>query len=258
MEGKEHYEDDDDKRKSDSSDDSDYFEDKDSDEFGLPEMEDADHSYKKESDDTFTSDYSSDSDYTTSSDTEVDESEYTYREEDEYEDTPAEVKNYNVHGLDDDERSGPGAGLIVFLIIILIGAIGFGVWYFMFRTPEPPPPSPVTQPVEVAPDTVYDEPEPEPIIKDDPSSVVAGTVTQLNSPTGRYYVVIASFVDDDLAMDYGNKLAKQGTGTTLLSPKKEKGFYRLAIADFQSLKDAALSAEEAKSTFGNDVWVIRY
>lgn len=258
MKEKEHNEDDENKKKSESE-NSDYFED--NDEFGLPEMQDAEEPYQKEDEpnETFASeDYSSDRDYAS----DPDDSDYTYNEEEEYEEAPAENKSYYVHGLDDDdddERKGPGTGLIVFLVILFLLGIGFGVWYFILRTPEPP--APITKPVEsVAPDTTFEEPEPEPepIIKDDPTSIVAGTVTQLNSSTGRYYVIIASFIDDDLGMDYGKKLAKQGVGTTLLAPKSARGFYRLAIADFVSLQDAAVKAEEAKSTYGNNVWVLRY
>ncbi len=241
MEGKEHNEDDD-KLKSDSSENKDYF-DSDSDEFGLPDVDDS------SSDSPFDSDYKEESDY--------DDSDYTYREEDDYEDTVSEpAAGYDARHLDEDE-GGSNAGLIIFLILLVLALGGAAVWYFYFRKPDVPPPPPPKPKVEVI-DTVQTEPEPEPMIVDDPSSTVPGQVTQLSSPTGRYYVIVASFIDDDLAMDYGKKLAKQGVGTSMLHPKSEKGFYRLAVADFTSLKDATLKAEELKSTYGNDVWVIRY
>lgn len=237
MEGKEHNEDDD-KLKSDSSENKDYF-DSDSDEFGLPDVDDS------SSESPFDSDYKTDSDY--------DDSEYTYREEDDYEDTAPQSDSYDAREL--DEEGGSNAGLIIFLILLVLILGGAAVWYFYFRTPDLPPPPPPKPKVEVV-DTTHVEPEP--IIVDDPSKTVPGEVTQLSSPTGRYYVIIASFIDDDLAMDYGKKLAKQGVGTSLLYPKSEKGFYRLAVADFTSLKEATLKSEELKSTYGNDVWVIRY
>jgi hypothetical protein len=70
--------------------------------------------------------------------------------------------------------------------------------------------------------------------------------------------VVASFVDDDLAMDYGKKLSKKGVGSTILAPRGDAKFYRFAVADFASLNDAALEAERMKSEYGEGVWVMRY
>ncbi|MBK7652318.1 MAG: hypothetical protein IPJ20_18625 [Flammeovirgaceae bacterium] len=55
----------------------------------------------------------------------------------------------------------------------------------------------------------------------------SGTVETLSSRTGRYYVVVASAVDDDLIMDYANKLSAKGTGLKLYHPLESGSFIAL-------------------------------
>jgi len=271
MEGKEYNEDDEKKKNSDSSENNESFDDSESDDFGLPEVENADDAYSDDSsEESYGSSqddysYSSDSDYESDYSSESDDSgHYSDQDSSDYDSSQDEAeqqRNYYIHGLDDDDRGGgSSAGWIIGIIIFVIIA-AFAVWWFFLREPEKPvvvtpKPKPKAQVEQVVKDTI---PKEEPIIKDEPvSKTVPGQVVQLSQPTGRYYVIIASFIDDDLAMDYGNKLAKQGVGSTILNPKTNKGFFRLAVADFVNLKDAALEAERLKSTYGQDVWVIKY
>jgi hypothetical protein len=69
---------------------------------------------------------------------------------------------------------------------------------------------------------------------------------------------VASAIDDDLLMDYARKLAGRGLNATILEPRGNTKFHRLAIADFESLNDAAVAAEQHKSEFGSEGWVTRY
>jgi hypothetical protein len=86
----------------------------------------------------------------------------------------------------------------------------------------------------------------------------AGTFIAITEPTGRYYVVIASFVDGDLGDDYGKELSAAGTSSMLLSPKKVKGFYRLALSDHESWSDAQSAADQKKGEYGDNLWVLKY
>ncbi len=273
MEGKEYRDEEEENKYSDSSDNNDSLDDQGaSDDFGLPEVEDADSSFSGDTtEDTFEDSYESGSDdYSYSSDSDYNSGEdqpdyYASDQDQDYDeynqDEPAEAtndqKDYYIHGLDDEDKGGGSAGWIIGIIIfIILLAVGYW-WFFMRETPEPPKPKPKPKPKVEVVDTIPKVEEP--IIKDEPvSNTIPGQVIQLSSPTGRYYVIVASFVDDDLALDYGNKLATTGVGSTILSPKTEKGFYRLALADFESLNEATLEAERLKSTYGSDVWVIRY
>lgn len=87
----------------------------------------------------------------------------------------------------------------------------------------------------------------------------AGTVETLSSRTGRYYVVVASAVDDDLIMDYANKLSAKGTGSKIIPPFGKWKFYRLTIGgDFDTYALAQTSADSVKPEFGEGAWVIKY
>jgi cell division septation protein DedD len=85
-----------------------------------------------------------------------------------------------------------------------------------------------------------------------------GTVTVLSEKTGRSYVVIGSFFDGDLAMDEGNKLASEGVSTFILEPVGDVKFYRLAVADFDSYGEANSSIDQYRSTYGEEIWALRY
>ena len=85
-----------------------------------------------------------------------------------------------------------------------------------------------------------------------------GTVETISSKTGRYYVVVASAIDGDLANDYAEKLAGKGDSPKVIEPYSKKPFYRVALADYEALMDAQTKAEELKGEYGDEVWVIRY
>lgn len=148
-------------------------------------------------------------------------------------------------------------GWIIFAIFVLI-AIIIAVFWWLNRDEPAPPPKPVVQ------EQVVKEPEPvvqEPVIQEpqpEPEPVRQAGVFEINEPTGRYHVIVASSIDKDLVHDYGNKLAKQGMMCNILAPRGNKKFHRLSVADFASLNDAAIRSEELKHTLGEDVWVIRY
>ena len=139
---------------------------------------------------------------------------------------------------------------IVVLIVI-------GIFWWINREPVQ---EPVKQPVvEQQPVVKEPEPEPEPVEPEpEPEPVRQAGVFEINEPTGRYHVIIASSIDKDLVTDYGKKLAKQGMTCNILAPLGNKKFHRLSVADYVSLNDAAMKSEQLKSEFGDEVWVIRY
>jgi len=84
-----------------------------------------------------------------------------------------------------------------------------------------------------------------------------GEINIITEPTGRYYVVIGSFVDEDLAMDYGKDLSELGIGSMILRPGQGK-FNRLALSDFGSWNEAQLEADNLKSEYSDALWVLKY
>jgi len=85
-----------------------------------------------------------------------------------------------------------------------------------------------------------------------------GTIEILTARTGRYHVVIASAVDDDLLMDYAKKLSAEGTSSMIVPPFRKVKVYRLVIGNYDTWADAVTNSEAVKSTYNGRVWVIKY
>ncbi|WP_421895051.1 SPOR domain-containing protein [Marinoscillum sp.] len=95
--------------------------------------------------------------------------------------------------------------------------------------------------------------------KPKPSTTLpAGEITKFDQATGKTYVIVGSFFDDDLATDYANKLAAEGKSPMVIPPFNDSRFYRVAIAGFDTFKDAQQSLDGYKSEYGSDVWTLRY
>ncbi len=154
-------------------------------------------------------------------------------------------------------KSSSGLGII--LGIIFLALIIFVVYWFLIRKPKP-----VVEPVIQDTTTVQTMDtvtriEPEPVVVDTVPAHPAGEIATINSRTGRYYVVISSSIDSDLANDYAKKLTLQGVQCTILSPPIErKGYFKLSVADFESLEEANTKMEELKGTYGTEIWVLKY
>lgn len=86
----------------------------------------------------------------------------------------------------------------------------------------------------------------------------AGVFEVLTERTGRYYVVIASAVDDDLLVDHAKKLGEKGISTKLIPPFRKYKFYRLTIADADTFAAAQQIADSKKAEFTDALWVLKY
>jgi Na+-translocating ferredoxin:NAD+ oxidoreductase RnfG subunit len=87
-----------------------------------------------------------------------------------------------------------------------------------------------------------------------------GTIEKLSGRTGQYYVVVASAIDDDLLMDFANKLVLQGKQVKLIPPFGKDGkFHRLAIESKETYADAQTTADGLKGgDYGDQLWVMKY
>jgi hypothetical protein len=85
-----------------------------------------------------------------------------------------------------------------------------------------------------------------------------GLFEALTERTGRYYVVAASAVDDDLLIDHSKKLAAKGVSTKLIPPFRKYKFYRLTIADADTFAAAQQIADSKKAEFTDALWVLKY
>lgn len=253
MEGKEHYNDDEEQNSKSNKD-----ENEDADNFGLPEIEDESDKGEDLGDpfsDTWQEEkeeeiYSNPDDYPVSEST---ESTYDYTDDPDESDTTQETYKSSYYEEEYGRKKSPVIWIV--LGIVMLVAIIIGIFWWMNRTPEEPPVvTPVIErPVERQPEPVVQK-EPEPT----PEPVKQAGVFEINQPTGRYHVIVASSIDKDLVLDYGNRLAKKGMTCNVLAPRGNRKFHRLSVADYASLNDAAIKSEQLKSEFGDEVWVIRY
>lgn len=87
-----------------------------------------------------------------------------------------------------------------------------------------------------------------------------GSIEKLSGRTGQYWVVVASAIDDDLLMDFAQKLSKDGKQVKIIPPFGKQGkFHRLAIDSRDSYADAQAAADGMKGgEFGDQLWVVRY
>ncbi len=86
-----------------------------------------------------------------------------------------------------------------------------------------------------------------------------GAIETLTERSGRYYVVVASAIDDDLIMDYAKDLSKKGVNSKIIPPFGKTKFYRIAIDVADTYADAQTNADSKKGgDYGSDVWVVKY
>lgn len=85
------------------------------------------------------------------------------------------------------------------------------------------------------------------------------TFSTISERTGRYYVIVQSNIDEDMAADKGRAMALEGTSTVLLSGGDKKTYSRLALSgDYVSYLEAQETANRLKGEYGEDLWVLKY
>lgn len=160
--------------------------------------------------------------------------------------------------------------IIAALVITLV--ISAGVWYFMFYRPQVAATEKAR--IEAENKAIADEAaaarkraDEERLATEEVANEAAdedeqasqeSTFSTISESTGRYYVVIESFVDSDMAADYGKELATKGFSTALLSPQGKRKFHRLTVGDYETFVAAQEEANRLKGEFGEDLWVLKY
>jgi hypothetical protein len=152
--------------------------------------------------------------------------------------------------------------LLIFMILFLVAGIVFGVYWFQFRDTGQgvvATPDSYQLPTPVRPDVVHEPVITEQFVVQESEPVSSmGVTLVVSSLSSSYYVVIGSFIDSDLAMDYSKQLNSQGMNTYLIEPVNNNKFYRLAVGNFGTWGEAADNLEGLKNNFGQDIWVLKY
>jgi len=95
-------------------------------------------------------------------------------------------------------------------------------------------------------------------LREEAEALAKAGVIILTERTGRYYIVLESFIDDDFAKDYGNRVAKAGTPAWLIPPYSKKKMQRVAIGGYESLDEAKTALSELSKDFGTGKWILKY
>ncbi|WP_158860683.1 SPOR domain-containing protein [Lunatibacter salilacus] len=175
-----------------------------------------------------------------------------------------EIKAGNTSKLkskDAEREEKKGNGFLIILLLLIV-ALGLGSLYYFgfFESNQVPTQTDVPTPTETessvpqvaeTDDTANGIPEPE---------VTENVLTEITSRAAspRYFVVVGSFIDDDLAKDYSTKLNKLGNPTFLIHPYGEKAFYRLAVAQYDNVTRALEVMEDQQGNFEENLWVLKY
>ena len=83
-------------------------------------------------------------------------------------------------------------------------------------------------------------------------------MTKLDGRNGKAYLIVASFIDTDLAVDHANDLAKDGESPYVIPPFGKSKYSRVGIAEFDSFESATSQLESYRSKYSSDVWALRY
>lgn len=95
-------------------------------------------------------------------------------------------------------------------------------------------------------------------VKTSTAAVNPGEITKLTERTNSFYVIIGSFVDEDLAMDHSKDLVTAGKSPMIIPPFGKAITYRVAIQGYGSLIQAQGALEGFRSEYGQDAWVLKY
>ena len=85
-----------------------------------------------------------------------------------------------------------------------------------------------------------------------------GTVNSLTDRTGNFYIVIGSFLDGDMAMDYATELSNEGKSPSIIPPFGKAVTHRVAIAGYASLAESQQAVGGFKAEYGEDIWILKY
>lgn len=201
----------------------------------------------------------------------VEREEYVGREEEVIEDPQYNDPQPSYVEEDEDDESSPiwPKVLIVVLLLAIAGGAGY---YFGFYRPEQQAKADLAKKEQEAREKEAARKEADRLaalkLEEDEKrradslatlKPAAGTIEALSERTGRYYVVVASAIDDDLIHDHAVKLSKAGVTCWIIPPFGKTKFSRLAVDYKDNYADAQATADGMKGgDYGNEIWVVKY
>jgi hypothetical protein len=188
----------------------------------------------------------------------------------ERDEVPQNEYTSSYYNNDDDEGNSPWPKILGVAAILLI--IGGAIWFFGFHKPKQEAEAKAKAEQEERARNEASRIEDERMAEQTrlaaeerrkadslaSATPAAGSIETLNERTGRYYVVIASAIDGDLIMDYAQKLSQKGISAKIIAPYGRVRFHRLTIAEGDTFMTTQQKADDLKSEYTSDVWVIKY
>lgn len=172
----------------------------------------------------------------------------------------------------DEEENDAKKGWIVAGVISFFVLISLAVYLFLFNGMDqigalfsdkpqqsivreaPRAETPVKKP-EVAEKPAQ---EPEVTAEVNPLAPYQG-ITTISEPAGFSYIVIASFVDGDLANDFARKMLDRGIGVKIIQPTNRSPLqHRVAVAEYNTFQEAMQELDSFRSEYGNKAWVLKF
>ncbi|MEM6642924.1 MAG: SPOR domain-containing protein [Bacteroidota bacterium] len=85
-----------------------------------------------------------------------------------------------------------------------------------------------------------------------------GVVESITSPIGQYFVIVSSSIDDDLAMDYAQKLLMEGTEVQIVAHNfNDLPFFGVSVGAYSSREEAA-SVASGLTQYPLSPWVLKF
>lgn len=234
------------------------------DSFGLPEIE-----YEPIRKDEEVKNSSAESSESTSEPEPQPQEEQTYSsyESSQQEEQPVEESTYRYSAYQEESSMWPKVLGILLVIVLALGA----TWYFVIYQPKEKERIAQEQEAEALRQKALKEQQEKERLAElerqaaeqrrlDSLAAIPkeGIIETLTERTGRYYVVVASALDQDLLMDYANELREKGISSKIIPPFGRHKVSRISIAEGDSFDAAQTKANELKADYGDGVWVLKY
>ena len=100
--------------------------------------------------------------------------------------------------------------------------------------------------------------QPRKVVTNNLPKAKTGEVTSLTRRTGNFYIIVASFLDGDLARNHSKNLAVSGRTPIIIPPFGKAVTHRVAIQGYGSLSQAQDAIDNYKGEYGQDIWILRY
>ena len=85
-----------------------------------------------------------------------------------------------------------------------------------------------------------------------------GAISEINQPLDKYYLIVGSFLDNDLAFDYAKKLILSGSNVIIILDFHVRYFTRVALLEYETLEKANVGLDKYKDEFDEQLWVLKY